>query len=103
MFNRTGKTGQETLELLLQASAEHEFLKTHQLSLTQHMEDPYWTQRRAELPTHWERAGVSVQLMQEGMNLERAMQVLEDQMRVRHIPSRSYGTNQVLIMCATKC
>lgn len=73
---------------MLQASAEHEYLETLQQSLTEHMEDPHWQQRHANLPNQWDRAGVALQLMQEGMALEGAMQTLEDQMRVRPLTPR---------------
>lgn len=66
---------------ICQASAEHDYLEAQQKSLTEHLEDPYWTERRAQLSNKWARAGVSLQLMHEGVRIEDAMHTLQDQMR----------------------
>ena len=70
------------MKRVLQASAEHDYLEAQQKSLTEHLEDPYWTGRRAQLSNKWARAGVSLQLMHEGVRIEDAMHTLQDQMRV---------------------
>ncbi|DBB14896.1 TPA: hypothetical protein ACH3X3_004497 [Trebouxia sp. C0006] len=66
---------------ICQASAEHDYLEAQQKSLTEHVEDPYWAERRAQLSNQWARAGVSLQLMQEGVRIEDAMRTLQDQLR----------------------
>ena len=73
------------MQHILQASAEHDYLEAQQKSLTEHVEDPYWAERRAQLSNQWDRAGVSLQFMQEGVRIEDAMRTLQDQLRVRPI------------------
>ncbi len=73
------------MQHILQASVEHDYLEAQQKSLTEHVEDPYWAERRAQLSNQWARAGVSLQLMQEGVRIEDAMRTLQDQLRVRPI------------------
>ncbi|KAL0032916.1 hypothetical protein WJX77_006186 [Trebouxia sp. C0004] len=38
---------------ICQASAEHDYLEAQQKSLTEHVEGPYWTERRAQLFNEW--------------------------------------------------
>ncbi len=78
------------MQHILQASAEHDYLEAQQKSLTEHVEDPYWAERRAQLSNQWARAGVSLQLMQEGVRIEDAMRTLQDQLRVYPLPLRIY-------------